>query len=455
MKKICLVWMFFFFNFFPIAMAEPVNLQIMDGNARTVLVSIARMGNLALILDDSVQGNVSVTLAGVEPEQALRMIASAKNFAVEKIEDTIIIKAKGPSDREFYHIHTFPIHFADLDVVLSAVNLSLGQAGISPTMQNIENGTKLKETETQEPEKHAAAELNCRWMADRATNALLFFGTDAEADIVQDIVYKLDVPAKQVSLEAKVVSIQKDATKNLGVEWDWSKLPQYPDRTVTYRAVRRPVQRADGSWTTATEDVPETRTDRTWKPDGVVPGILGFGKGPEGHPFEFYYEATLNALITNGKATVLARPNITTVQGREALINIGGEVPVPTVATTNATTTTSLSYRQAGIILRCVPRVNADGQITAVVHTEVSTPVYVDEMKAYKFQKRSADTMVRLKDGETMVIGGLIGSEESRSLSKVPFLGDLPILGAFFRNIKNSKTESEIMIFLTAHVLAN
>ena len=74
-------------------------------------------------------------------------------------------------------------------------------------------------------------------------------------------------------------------------------------------------------------------------------------------------------------------------------------------------------------------------------------------MKAYRFQSRSADTTVRLRDGETMVIGGLIGSEEAKTLSKVPFLGDLPILGAFFRNVKKSKTDSEIMIFLTAHVL--
>ncbi|MBQ3863502.1 MAG: hypothetical protein II790_05605, partial [Schwartzia sp.] len=78
---------------------------------------------------------------------------------------------------------------------------------------------------------------------------------------------------------------------------------------------------------------------------------------------------------------------------------------------------------------------------------------YVESLKAYQFQKRSADTVVRLKDGETMVIGGLIGSEESKSLSKVPFLGDLPVLGAFFRSVRKSKSDSEIMIFLTAHVL--
>ena len=74
-------------------------------------------------------------------------------------------------------------------------------------------------------------------------------------------------------------------------------------------------------------------------------------------------------------------------------------------------------------------------------------------MKAYRFQKREADTVVRLRDGETMVIGGLIGSDESRALSKVPFLGDLPILGNFFKSIKRSKSDSEIMIFLTAHIV--
>ena len=107
-----------------------------------------------------------------------------------------------------------------------------------------------------------------------------------------------------------------------------------------------------------------------------------------------------------------------TLQGQEAIINIGSEVPVPTVSTTNATTTTSIKYREAGIILKCIPQVNEDGFITVKVHTEVSSPLYVSDMKAYRFQKRSADTIVRLKDGETMVIGGLIGSDEARQIEQ-------------------------------------
>ena len=85
----------------------------------------------------------------------------------------------------------------------------------------------------------------------------------------------------------------------------------------------------------------------------------------------------------------------------------------------------------------------------------MSSPLYVEELKAYRFQKRAADTTVRLKDGETMVIGGLIGREELRSLVKIPFLGDLPVLGAFFRSVRNNSSDSEVMIFLTARVVGN
>ncbi|QJW48197.1 MFS transporter [bacterium BFN5] len=190
----------------------------------------------------------------------------------------------------------------------------------------------------------------------------------------------------------------------------------------------------------------------TEKPEDMV-GTIRFGRSPGGYPYEMYYQFKINALVTDGKANVLAKPKITTINGKEAVINIGGEVPISVTTISDNTTTTSVEYKEAGIILKYTPRINADGYITATVHTEVSSPVYVEALKAYRFNKRSADTEVRLKDGETMVIGGLIGKEEAKNFSKVPFLGDLPILGSLFRNSNNTKNESEVVIFLTAHIV--
>lgn len=425
--------------------AAPMEISVVDGDVRSVLLSTARMGGFNVVMDDSVDGRVTLSLRNVEPEEALRLVAGAGNLLLERMGDSYVVTARGKAD-SLSGAHVFPIRYANPDELKESLILSFPREGNSASASNNTNGESTSE------EKSAAGALMNRVTVDHSTCSLVFYGTAEEALQAGRLINALDVPAKQVSLEAKVVALDKSAAKELGVEWTWSALPMYPKRRETYRSHRQTVVDADGSSHTEYVDVPTVEVERNALQDAAE-GIIQFGKGPEGYPFEFYYGAKINALIMDGKAKMLSRPNITTIQGHEAVINIGGEVPVPTVSTTNSTTTTSIEYKQAGIILRYTPRVNADGFITAKVHTEVSSPLYVDSLKAYRFQKRSADTTVRLKDGETMVIGGLIGSEESRSLSKVPFLGDLPILGAFFRNVKTSKTDSELMIFLTAHVL--
>lgn len=434
---------------FTLQTASALSLQVKDGDLRTVLTSLAELSGSNIILDDSVQGQITLEIDGIEAAAAFDLISRLKDLVCERRFGAVIVGTKSAMEKNFSALHVFPVHFADWEAVSAVLNLSLGQAGFDEKMQN--NKSSIKTDGTKDLKESPAQKR--QFFMDKTANQVVFYGTEAEAATAAKAIELIDVPGKQVTLEAKVIAIQKDAAKKLGVEWEWSKVPQYPDYTTDYEAVKHIVENKDGTYTNVTEDLPKTRVQRSWKSGGGIPGILQFGHGPEGHPFEFYYAAELNALVSDGKANILARPNIMTIQGREAVINIGGEVPVPTVATTNATTTTSIEYREAGIILRYTPRVNDDGYITAAVHTEVSSPLYVEELKAYRFQKRSADTTVRLKNGETMVIGGLIGSEEARSSSKIPFLGDLPILGRFFRNEKNSKTDSEIMIFLTAHVV--
>lgn len=439
------------------AASASVSLDIRNGDLREVLFSLADLGGKNIVLDDSVQGKISVKLDDVEVEEALSLISRIKDLSCEEHMGSFIIANKQRMKKNFSEMHSFPIHFADSGTLEKTLDLMIDEAGINEKKTNNKSDTKVNGTKdlADKDEGLLLEKLinGKRFYFDQAASRLFFYGTEAETALVDKVIKAMDVPEKQVSLEARVVAIQKEAAKKIGVEWQWSKLPQYPEYSTTYESVKHSVENADGSHTTVTEDVPKTTVQRNWQNAGAVPGVLQFGHGPEGHPFEFYYPAELSALVNEGRATVLARPNIMTIQGREAVINIGGEVPVPKTSTTNATTTTSIEYREAGIILRYTPRVNDDGYITATVHTEVSSPLYVEELKAYRFQKRSADTTVRLKDGETMVIGGLIGSEEAKSLSKVPFLGDLPILGQFFRSERNSKTESEIMIFLTARVV--
>lgn len=420
--------------------AEPITMQVTGADVRSVLMSAARLGDLNLVLGDEVQGQVTLSLTA-EPEEVLRTVAAVQGLVLVEENGVYLVSARDHASG-LRQMHIYRINYAAPEDLVAAVKMSLPGAG---NKVSVSNGKKEDDSAQDEASsgEDTQAQADVSWVSsDAATGSLLLYGTAAEASEAEAILRELDVPALQVSLEAKVVALSKDASKDLGVEWEWSRVPQYPR---VERSWHRGRDGADGQY--------DTRVERSFNGSEQMPGIIQFGRGPEGVPFEFYYDAKINALVSDGKAKILARPNITTIQGREAVINIGGEVPVPTQSVTNSTSTTSLEYKKAGIILKYTPRVNADGCITATVHTEVSSPVYVQDIKAYRFQNRSADTQVRLRDGETMVIGGLIGSEESRTLSKVPFLGDLPILGAFFRNLKTNKSESEIMIFLTAHVL--
>lgn len=404
-------------------------LEAVDVDIRNLLTSIALANNLNIVISDEVQGNVSVKMSNINAQDMIKIIAENNNYTYQ-FKDNVIYISKGDKDINLY---TVQINYLELDKIAQTINLML--------TGNLPDKIDDKDKKTA---------INNKVMIDESENTISFYGTLKQYEQIKNFLQEQDKPQKQVSLEAKVTAIQKDAAKDLGVSWEWSKLPQSPEHEITYDTVKHTVINEDGSKEEITDYLPVDEVTRKWNDDENIPGVIRFGKGVDGYPYEFYYAAKIDALISDGKANILARPNITTIQGKEAVINIGSEVPVPTVSTTNSTTTTSIKYREAGIILKCTPRVNEDGIITVKVHTEVSSPMYVEDMKAYRFQKRSADTIVRLKDGQTMVIGGLIGSDEAKQMSKIPFLGDIPILGNLFKHIQKSKSDTEVMIFLTA-----
>lgn len=410
--------------------ASANELEAVDVDIRNLLTSIALANNLNIVISDEVQGNVSVKLSNINAQDMIKIIAENNNYTYQ-FKDNVIYISKGDKDINLY---TVQINYLELDKIAQTINLML--------TGNLTDKIDDKDKKTA---------INNKVMIDESENTISFYGTLKQYEQIKNFLQEQDKPQKQVSLEAKVTAIQKDAAKDLGVSWEWSKLPQSPEHEITYDTVKHTVINEDGSKEEITDYLPVDEVTRKWNDDENIPGVIRFGKGVDGYPYEFYYAAKIDALISDGKANILARPNITTIQGKEAVINIGSEVPVPTVSTTNSTTTTSIKYREAGIILKCTPRVNEDGIITVKVHTEVSSPMYVEDMKAYRFQKRSADTIVRLKDGQTMVIGGLIGSDEAKQMSKIPFLGDIPILGNLFKHIQKSKSDTEVMIFLTAH----
>lgn len=164
--------------------------------------------------------------------------------------------------------------------------------------------------------------------------------------------------------------------------------------------------------------------------------------------------ATVRALITQGKARILSRPNISTMSGEKAKILIGGSIPVPV----SNDGSISIQWREYGVKLDIEPVVDEMEKITSRVHAEVSTLDYSHAVTENGFTipalaTREADSVIHVANGMTMVIGGLMNSEESKTVSKIPLLGNIPILGEFFKYTSTNRDKRELIILITPRLV--
>lgn len=196
-----------------------------------------------------------------------------------------------------------------------------------------------------------------------------------------------------------------------------------------------------------------------------APGIFVFGEssGKTGTPFRnnpinwaidrrTEINLQVQALISKNKAKMLSRPSIMTMSGESAKIQVGGEIPY-TVRGTDGMYTTN--FKNYGIILQFKPTVDAEKRIVSAVHAEVSNMSGESVDGQPILTQRGADSVVTMKSGETMVIGGLIDSTEQKNVVKIPFLGDIPILGEFFKYTSKSKEKQELIILVTPYIVEN
>lgn len=253
----------------------------------------------------------------------------------------------------------------------------------------------------------------------KETNQVIVYGSFQEREIVKNLLKQIDRMPKQVTLEVKVFAIQEAYLREQGINWSWLSLTGHgTDSTGTFGAIR-------------------------------------FGRADDGNSMKLFYKPELALAEKEGKAHVVAQPNIMAMNGEEARILIGERIPVLVETKSGNDTKTTIAYEEAGIKLRYTPYIGTDGNIDTTVYAEVSTPQLVPEMKAYRITTREASTRVRLKDGETLIIGGLMDMRKETIQRRIPLLGDIPVLGKLFQYSRKSKDQVELVIAITARIQQN
>lgn len=244
----------------------------------------------------------------------------------------------------------------------------------------------------------------------------------------------------QIRLEAQIIEINSDYTKNLGIQY-WSQTPGSNSNSGSSTG------NPNSGITVGTaglfyggEDFSSTRKHGGWLGSHIA-----------------NVNVTLQALINEGKARILSRPSITTMSGKAANILIGGRIPIPV---SDGNGNVSIDWHEYGVKLKIEPVVDSEDKITSKVHAEVSTLDYSHGVKIDSFSvpgiaTREAESEVNVRSGMTMAIGGLINSEDAKIVSKIPLLGDLPIIGRFFRHTSNTRDKREVIILITPTLVAD
>lgn len=249
--------------------------------------------------------------------------------------------------------------------------------------------------------------------------ALVISGSAPNVQKAIDMAASLDTKPPQIKIEAKVTSLSETGEKKLGLSWDWSAI----------------------GWNEGVETTSEgTRGTRRW-----------FRA-----PFDF--AATLDAIIKEGNGRLLASPSLMCLEGKPGVFFVGDEVHyIVLVQVTPTGTNVTTDVANVGVQLRVIGDVSPDGYITLNLHPEVSVLKLTEDKEAAVtlpiITRRFTDHVVRVKSGETIVIGGLILDSDLEELRKVPILGDLPLLGNLFRFRNKLREHSEVVMFITASII--
>ena len=383
------------------AFKRPVTLQFRDTPLRLVFEALARAGNINVIVDREVKSELRTTIfvkdASIEDTLDVVLLQNQLEKRILNSNTLLIYPATAAKQKELAElkIRTF---------VLSNVDVTF-MAGIIKTM------LKTKDLVT-----------------DIKTNTLVMRDTPEAVALAERLVAANDLPDAEVMLEVEVLEISSTLASDIGL-----KLPSSFSLSTGSLA-------ADGTALTLGALNNLTRNDLLVSP----------------------LTATLNLLLQDGDTNILASPRIRTRNKEKAHILVGDKLPIitniisPQQAGQNSVITGAIQYVDVGIKLEVEPQVYADGDVGIKLNLEVSNvsdTILTQSGRAYQIGTRSAQTVLRLHDGETQVMAGLINNNDRKAAQKVPGLGQLPMLGRLFSDNSSNKTRSEIVLSITPRII--
>jgi len=390
---------------------EPISLNFQDVEVRSVLQVLADYAGINLVASDTVQGNITLRLQGVPWDQALELILRSKGLA-RREEGNVLLVAPAAELAE------------------QSLGARLGQeldAQLQPLRREL---LRIHHAEASELAELLLATLaddgiltgRGSLSVDTRTNTLVAHQPEDRLAELRQLVAQLDVPVRQVAIEARIVEANLDYEKSLGVRWG---------------------RRLYGETAQLGKDVfVDLGVERAGSSIGL--GLLRGG---------VLLDLELSAMEKTGNGEIISQPKVVTADKETARILKGTEVPYQETTKSGAT---SVAFREASLSLEVTPQITPDGKVIMTVKVTKDEPDFVNALNDVPpIRKNEVNAKVRVADGETIVIGGVYSTTQNNVVDKVPFFGDLPYVGRLFRRDALQEKKSELLVFLTPRIMSD
>lgn len=423
-----------------------------DVPVRALLQVLGETAGANIVVDDTITGTTTLNLKDATWNEALDVVAHAKHLNVEQKNNTYFVSNKYASYDQGGNADA---GFADYNGQSEVIQLNYQKADDVRKMIGTEGQSLLS--------KQGAV------TSDSLTNQLVIQDSPERVNKIRQLVRKIDVPARQVLIEARIVEAQDSFSRSLGVKLGFNDASHSGFTTVTdpldsTKTISVPVRSGATFGNNISNILDATGQTSSTPSASSIGSMINFpaaasssGNAAANFALSLYSSGLsqfinleVSALETDGKGKIISSPRVVTSNNVTAIIEQGTEIPYQQQA--NSSGATSVSFRKASLKLEVTPQITPKGDVVMDVDVAKDS-VGTLTTSGYTINTKHVKTQVKIENGGTVVIGGIYQESSANSVDKVPLLGDIPLLGNLFKTTNKGTSKTELLIFLTPYVL--
>lgn len=419
---------------------DRISLNFQSIEVRAVLQLIADFTELNLVASDSVTGSITLRLQNVPWDQALDLVLKTRGLDSRQIGNVLMVApAQEIAERERQEIEANK-QLAEL-APLQSEFIRIRYAKAIDVVELFEAGSE---------EGGSLISERGSVVVDERTNSIVVTDTAAKLSEIRDLIEKVDIPIRQVLIEARIVKARTGIDEQLGIRWGGGYLNASGDKFTSVAGDTASVTSLNNQLIGGGQvDMPTAPFVDLGAPDANTGFAVGFTST------DLFLTAELSALEASGEGEVVSQPKVITGDKQKAVIKSGQEVPYQEGAASGATTT---AFKEAVLKLDVTPNITPDDRVLLdLVVNQDSVGEFVPSGNGGlipTIDTTELATQVLVGNGETVVLGGVFENEESVTVEKVPLLGDIPYVGRLFKSTANRQEKTETLIFITPRILS-